>query len=296
MAIVLLLMVAACLGMLQDAATSVSHVALPLTEWINGTDHQWLGNIAVGTPPQNFTVLFTTISSDLILPGKKCNNCGSCKTFDPTESSSFSPARDGHVRLPFPVVENSTSELANCHWVYDKVIIGGITQPDQSLILCDEYPPFLTELAVDGIIGLTPRNTSYGSKTPLFWNLWEHDYFDEPVFSIILPANNTADNQIILGGLNPDKYSGNIFMLNVDGDAYENQGTWAHRFEAIHVNGQRLPRSISGDNIGPQAPFPSADAVLDIGTPFIKVPDYETARLLYDSLSTEIHQLDSAGA
>lgn len=61
-----------------------SHLALR-----NLDNDQYFGQISLGTPPQSFSVMFDTGSSDLWVPGFSCRTCGQHRPFNRPLSTTF---------------------------------------------------------------------------------------------------------------------------------------------------------------------------------------------------------------
>jgi len=67
--------------------------------------------VSLGTPPQNYTVLYDTGSSNLAIPGVKCNSCGSGTAFDITKSRSAKPVPFGSALCNVCNNDNTTNCL-----------------------------------------------------------------------------------------------------------------------------------------------------------------------------------------
>ncbi|CAE8660903.1 unnamed protein product, partial [Polarella glacialis] len=104
--------------------------------------------ISVGMPPQNFTVLFDSGSSDTWLRSK---NCESCRGYDRLASSSsvqdLATRQTLQTRIAEPIVVEGIL-------VQDTITLAGISIPHQTLLAADRVSIEASDFDVDGVIGL----------------------------------------------------------------------------------------------------------------------------------------------
>ncbi|PWY90355.1 acid protease [Aspergillus sclerotioniger CBS 115572] len=275
-----------------------------LRDWIVNTDLQWYSTIQVGTPPQTLTVMYDTGSTELVLPGKNCINCGSHTLFESNKSKSFSHTPNmnlvGEFSTGATTVPLSTSELVNCTINSDTVTLGGLTASNQWIILCTQFPSIFKDLPMDGIMGLgvAPQPTT-DECTPTFWSWYYSGQLAEPIFSFYFVPGATHHAELTLGGVDPSKYIGPIAYANLNQNVSILSSAYVLDFLGLYINDRPVfttSNYTSGIPGGQPAPFASGLLALDTGTAFLQTPDKQTAEEIYRQISPYITQIDPAGA
>ncbi|CAM1507785.1 Fc.00g046330.m01.CDS01 [Cosmosporella sp. VM-42] len=278
---------------------------IELTSWHEVTDFQWYGKVSVGTPAQEFNLLFDTGSTDLIIPRKGCTTCSNYALYDTSKSSTYSN-KPGYTFSAFFGTGGDSQPLSrpaaiHGHIVSDVVSIGGLSIENQTFLLANAYPTELgdnpTGPDIDGIFGLGPPGSSGFSSdykdtfTTTFWNLVASESVPEPVFSFYLNAGaDVAHGELTLGGTDPSKYEGELQKVDFNETVTGLVGEWFIDNPKFYVNNQSVKDSKTGDE------FPGAVSLLDTGTAYIMTPDYQTAKDIYAEISPEIKQLDKLGS
>ncbi|KAH6988095.1 aspartic peptidase domain-containing protein [Ilyonectria sp. MPI-CAGE-AT-0026] len=283
---------------------SSSSVDIALTNWWNVTDFQWYGKVSVGTPAQDFNVIFDTGSTDLVIPKKGCTTCSNYTLFDPSKSSTYSDKPGQPLNLTFGTGGNAQplehGATLSGTIVSDTVTLGGLSVEDQAFLLCDGYDKALGEnpigLNIDGIFGLSPPGSSFFSaalnktSNTTFWTLVSSGQVPEPFFSLYLNAGaNSASGELTLGGIDSSKYDGDITYVDFNETITGLVGEWFIDQPTFYVN------SATVNNSKTDEAFPGAVTLLDTGTAYIMTPDYQTAKDIYATISPEIKQLDKQG-
>lgn len=221
--------------------------------------------------------------------------------FDPHKSTSFSSLPGYNLSMEYGTGGNavplSNSQPAVGSVVTDTVTLNGLSVSNQTFLLCDQYTPALNELAIDGIFGLGPPNSSKFSNeindtfSTWFWNVVEQGALPEPVFSLFLNSRDSIlEGELTLGGTDSSRYTGDIKKIDLNMTVTTLAGEWFVDSPNFYINGKSVHNSISG------ASFPLSQSLIDSGTAFIQTPDYQTAKDIYAAISPDISQIDELGA
>ncbi|KAI4553182.1 hypothetical protein MJT46_016476 [Ovis ammon polii x Ovis aries] len=198
----------------------------PSFSGLNGkTRTFYVGNITIGTPPQEFQVVFDTGSAVLWVPSVFCNSstCSTHVRFRHLESSTFRPTNKtfwinyGAGRIEGVVVR-------------DTVRIGDLVSTDQPFGLSmAEYG--LEGRRFDGILGLNYPRLLYCRPLPIFDKLKNQGAISEPVFAFYLSKDKQKGSVVMFGGVDHRYYKGELnwvplvrvgdWTIHVDRDEWE---------------------------------------------------------------------------
>ncbi|XP_053884749.1 cathepsin E [Malaclemys terrapin pileata] len=197
---------------------------------INYLDMEYFGQISIGTPPQNFTVLFDTGSSNLWVPSIYCVSkaCAVHSRFHPSDSSTYS-----EVGTPFSI-QYGTGSLSGIIGS-DQVTVEGITVSNQQFAESVSEPgnTFL-DAEFDGILGLAYPSLAVDGVTPVFDNMMAQNLVDLPIFSVYMNRNpdSSVGGELLFGGFDPSHFSGTLNWVPVT-----KQGYWQIQLDNIQVGG-----------------------------------------------------------
>ncbi|KAG8505705.1 Pepsin A [Galemys pyrenaicus] len=271
----------------------------PLTNYM---DSEYFGTIGIGTPPQEFTVIFDTGSSNLWVPSVYCSSpaCTNHNRFNPKKSSTYKPTRQS-VSIAYGT-GSMTGVLG-----YDTV--AGIADTNQIFGLSQTEPgSFLYYCPFDGILGLAFPSISSSGATPVFDNMWNQGLVPQDLFSVYLspdhrggagsldqrhparerpPAgpsmgtaqargpktsevlsptlhsNEESGSVVIFGGIDSSYYTGKLSWIPLSSETY-----WQITVERVTMNGQTV--ACSG----------GCQAIVDTGTSLLSGPVNAIASIL----------------
>lgn len=189
-------------------------------------------SVAFGTPPQTYSLLFDTASTDVWVPKLNSSGCTpACPanfSYDPTASSTLV-----ETGVPFDARYGLTPDVAVKGLYYnDSISIGDLPALKNATFAVGDIPKPLYTQGTRGIFGIGTRSSEswYQSPDSPYWQdygktympLWERLALQSPSakrqFSVWLNAPDTKSGTVDFGGEDRSKYQGQLIgiPLNLD--------------------------------------------------------------------------------
>ncbi|KAJ0404231.1 hypothetical protein ATCC90586_008004 [Pythium insidiosum] len=261
------------------AATAIAAASpilrIPLT---NVDQMQFHGEISVGSPPQCFSVIFDTGSSDVWLPDASCAACAG-RRFDPSRSRTFALPAGAGADEPFELEYGSGNATGLV--MRETLRLGGVLEfPGVRIGRVRSATQRLAQLHADGIVGLgldglavftRPGVLSSASLTASF-----------SIFINALPGHSPP-SQLILGGVDdtlvapspspspPAALAWHHFPV-VPFPSASVLGFWALELQSLQLRERERPRddptpALDGHEVAAQG-----IAIVDSGTSLLLLP------------------------
>ncbi|XP_066564889.1 cathepsin D [Amia ocellicauda] len=242
--------------------TTASPQPLPMERLDNFMDAQYYGQVGLGSPAQNFTVVFDTGSSNLWVPSIKCSflnlACWLHRRYDSRKSSSHvENGTQFHIQYGRGSLSGFLSQ--------DTLTLAGLMVSGQCFGEAVREPGVAFAFArFDGILGLGYPSIAVAAATPPFDLIMDQKLLPSNVFSFYINRDTAGSvgGELVLGGVDPNYYDGELHYVNVTRKAY-----WQIALDGVSV-GNQLSLCKGG-----------CQAIVDTGTSLMVGPSQEIRAL-----------------
>ena len=186
---------------------------IPITNFLNA---QFYGPIHIGSPPQQFIVIFDTGSSNLWVPTKGCRSiaCLTHPKYDPSASSTYE--KNGTEM----VIQYGKGKVAGTVGI-DVIDFGGYNVNDVYFGMMTQVSANFIATKAAGILGLAYQKISIDHLPPVFDLLVKQGLINDPVFSFYLTKNPGQEGSMLtLGGYDKQYFEGDIKYYPLTNDTY----------------------------------------------------------------------------
>merc|ERR1719247_3691861 len=203
---------------------------------------EYYGMLGVGTPAQQFLVVFDTGSGNLIIPSVDCDDesCKGHKRFNSTNSTSSHQigfaATDGPVGKDgdrdIVTITFGTGEMSGM-FVRDKICIGDICSTANLVAATEMSDEPFSFVPFDGILGLALAGMSEGPRFNLIDAMISQKVLRNDLFSVYFGAEDGEDSEITFGEYKESRMESPLFWANVSVPGY-----WQVEMKDISIRGK----------------------------------------------------------
>ena len=206
-----------------SSSLSGGPVKEPLSNYLNA---EYYGVIEIGTPPQEFTVVFDTGSSNLWVPSVSCSSiaCYLHRKYNSTASSTYvANGTEFEIRYGSGEMKGFLSK--------DTISVAGAKLTGATFGEAVAEPGLAFALGrFDGVLGLGFPSIAEAAAKPIFNEMLDQKVITEPVFSFYLQKDGDehSGGEITFGGIDVTKYTGELTYVPVTRQAY-----WEFKMDSI---------------------------------------------------------------
>lgn len=233
--------------------------------------------VCLGSPCQNYTVLYDTGSSNLAIPSVKCNSCGSGKAYDPSLSRTVEWVNfgttlcnqcnsDGSTNClfgqPYPEPSNMSlcgigisygggSSFFTGPLVYDQVTWAGMSVVSGFIPMIENIPSASFSVnPLDGIIGFASEHNAVNpTYVPTLWKtLLAAGMVSDNLFGLCLTPESGGVMDV--GFIDSNKYTGTLQYADIVQDEWFNVGLRDISVGGVGLKLHPVVYSFNNDQIG----------------------------------------------
>ncbi|KAK9802151.1 putative Aspartic peptidase domain-containing protein [Seiridium cardinale] len=246
----------------------------------NVTGAGYYANVAIGTPPQNLTLILDTGSSDIWLLSKDANLCASessqlkygycLATYEPSASSTYHEVSNNTFNIEYVDQTGAQGD-----YIKDDFYVGGatITQLQMGLAIKSTIPA--------GIMGIGfESNEAAKTQYPNIMEVFvDQGLIGSKAYSLYLNDYDTSTGTILFGGIDTKKFIGQLTSISLIADSTTDKVTsFTVPLNAVSMSVNGSPGNASLDDAIP--------VVLDSGTTLTYLPS-QTIEGVYNSLGVQ---------
>merc|ERR1711988_490955 len=180
------------------------------------SDAQYYGHLSIGTPAQEFKVIFDTGSSNLWVPSSETSiiHWNPLHTkYDHKKSSTYvANGTDFSIQYGSGSLTGFVSE--------DTVTIGNVSVPSQLFCEATNEPGLAFKIGkMDGIMGMAFQRIAVDGIKPPWYDILGTSGMENK-FAFYLGKGSGGNSEMVLGGVDPSHYTGEIHYVPLTLDAY----------------------------------------------------------------------------
>ncbi|KAK5582579.1 hypothetical protein RB653_004164 [Dictyostelium firmibasis] len=210
-------------------AAAAAGTTIPISDF---EDAQYYGAITIGTPGQDFKVVFDTGSSNLWIPSKKCSiTVPACDLHNKYNSAASSTYVANGTSFSIQYGSGAMSGFVS----QDTITVGSLTIENQLFAEATAEPGIAFDFAkFDGILGLAFQSISVNDIPPVFYNMMSQGLVSSQLFSFWLSRTPGTDGgELSFGSIDNTKYTGDITYVPLTNTTY-----WEFAMDDFGVDGE----------------------------------------------------------